>query len=254
MRKILFTFCMAFLCACQNQNTQTLKVYAAASLTTALQQTGFVFETLHPGAKLDFNFSSSSTLAKQIEQGAKADLYISANPQWMDFLQDKQLLRAGSRINLLSNKLVCVVATSSFKIASLEKLKREPVRKIAVGDWSHVPVGIYAKTVFEKSGLWDEIENKLIPAVDARAALLYVERKQVDCGIVYFSDAMASSEVEIAFELPDSLQPEIYYPAAIIAGSQNPLLNNFINFLKSERALQVFRNNGFIVIPQDASD
>lgn len=254
MRKILLISCMVFLFSCQNKDDHALKIFAAASLATALPQAGFVFETKYPGAKLEFNFAASSILAKQIEQGANADLYIPANPQWMDFLQEKQLLQPGSRFNLLANKLVCIVPKGSRAPASLEELSGGDIQKIAVGDWTHVPVGIYTKMVFEKADLWAKIENKLIPAIDARAALTYVGRKQVDCGIVYRSDAIASQRVKIAFDLPDSLQPEIHYPAAALNSAQNPFLNDFVSFLKSENATRIFRNNGFSIIAKGSSD
>lgn len=245
---------MAFLFSCQNQDEHALKIFAAASLATALPQAGFVFETQYPGVKLEFNFAASSILAKQIEQGANADLYISANPQWVDYLQEKRLLQPGSRFNLLATKLVCIVPKGRQAPASLQELLDGGIQKIAVGDWTHVPVGIYAKMVLEKADLWAKIENKLIPAVDARAALTYVGRKQVDCGIVYLSDAIASQRVKIAFDLPDSLQPEIHYPAAITNNVQNPHLDNFIRFLKSETAAQIFRKNGFSIIQMESSD
>lgn len=251
MRKRHFIFYMAFLFSCQNQDDHALKIFAAASLATALPQVGFVFETQYPGTKLELNFAASSTLAKQIAQGANADLYIPANPQWADFLQDKQLLQSDSRFSLLSNKLVCIVPEGHQAPASLNELLESDIKKIAVGDWTHVPLGIYTKAVFEKAGLWHKIESKLIPTVDARAALIYVADKQVECGIVYRSDAMASPKIEIAFELPNSLQPKIHYPAAIIAGSQKPFLDEFISFLKSEKAKRIFRNNGFTVIQQE---
>lgn len=239
---------LAFACSKPAGDIEPLRVYAAASLTTALMQLGQTFESERPSARIEFNFAASSILARQIEHGAHADLYISANPEWMDYLETKGLLRESTRKRLLSNRLVVAVPTAGqTKIERLADLLRQKIRRIAVADWTHVPAGIYARRALRAAGMWTGIQEKCVAALDARAALAYVERGNVDCGIVYASDAAISQRVRVALTLPDSLQPDIHYPAAVTSVAQNPLARAFLDFLGSNEAARVFADSGFLI-------
>jgi len=228
-----------------DDHAQPLRVYAAASLTTLMPQLADAYKRQHERVSFQFNFAASSLLAKQIEHGVQADLFLSANPQWMDYLQQKQLLRPGTRINLLNNRLVLIALAENTTISSLTQLSEAAVSKIALADWSHVPAGIYAKAALQKAHLWEQVKQKCVPALDVRAALTYVARDEVDCGIVYRTDAALSEKVRIVAELPQELQPEINYPVAILRSSTHVQSATFLHFLTSDTAGQIMRDNGF---------
>lgn len=238
------------LLACSNDDsadeTESLHIFAAASLSTVMPQLAHRFETQNPGTKIDFNLAASSILAKQIENGADADIYFSANPDWVDYLERRDQIKPASRFDLLGNKLVVIARKKNEKKSvHLNDLEKPVVQRIALADWAHVPAGIYAKQALEKFGVWEKIRLKCIPALDVRAALSYVERGEVDCGIVYRTDAAISKKVVITDELPDRIQPNIRYVAAIAAGSKHPQNTKFLSFLKSQDAKLIFENCGF---------
>lgn len=229
-----------------NRPARDLTVFAASSLASVMPGVGRLFEVHNPGSEVKFSFAASSVLAKQVAAGARADIYISANPDWVDFLQARHLIRPGSRRTVLRNRLVLVApASQPFGVRSLKDLSLRHIRRVALADWSHVPAGIYAKQALEVADIWDQVASKCLPALDVRAALAYVERGDADCGIVYRTDAAISQQVRVVFELPHELQPKIEYAAAILSVSESADSDIFMNFLSESAAVQVFEDAGF---------
>lgn len=231
---------------------EPLRTFAAASLSTVLPKVAEIFEKEMPDLKIEFSFAASSILAKQIEQGAPADIYFSANSEWVAYLEQKNLIKPNSRMDLLGNLLVLIVPEKEkIPNLTLQDLNSAKVTSIALGDWSHVPAGIYARQALEKLGLWQQIEPKCIPALDVRAALTYVARGEADCGIVYRTDAYISDKVVIAQELSEKIQPRIVYPVVILRDSRHPRSEPFCAFLQSPAAKRVFEQAGFLVLTDD---
>lgn len=229
-----------------NTDAEPVRIYAASSLTTVLPEIAEAYQKQHAGERLEFNFAASSILAKQIEHGVQADIFFSANREWMDYLQKKNLLKPATRMDVFRNSLVLVQPAHATKsLSSVGDLASPGISRIALGDWSHVPAGIYAKSALEKLGLWAAVQPKCIPAVDVRAALTYVERREADCGIVYRTDARLSSKVVIVLEFPKESQPEIIYPVAVMRGSRAKHSLDFIRFLKTPDAEKIARRHGF---------
>lgn len=225
-----------------------IDVFAAASLTDALKEIAPAYEKAS-GDKLVFNFGASSTLARQIQEGAPADLFFSADEAKMDGLEKAGLLAKGTRRSLLSNALVIVVpADSSLKIGSAEDLASTKVKALALAETQSVPAGIYAKEWLQSQKLWDRVSAKVIPTENVRAALAAVESGNVDAGIVYKTDAGISKKVKIAYEVPAAGGPKISYPLAMIAASKHPeATRKLLVYLESAPALDVFHRYGFLV-------
>ena len=252
---ITFLFGLIFsqLTACSSENSvgesgRPLQIFATTSLISVMPAIADAFQKAFEGAKVEYNFAASSILAKQIEQGADADIYLSANLQWMQFLIEKNKIQSDSQVIFLGNELVLVTSKNSQRnLTGLEDLLSLDILRIALADWSHVPAGIYAKTALEKAGIWKKIKAKCIPALDVRAALAYVERGDVNYGLVYRTDAAISKNVLISGSLPKEIQPDIQYSAATTHTSTHTLGAAFLSFLKSEEAERIFRENGFII-------
>ena len=225
-----------------------LRVSAAASLTDVLREIGSVYEK-QSGDTLLYNFGASSMLARQIQEGAPADLFISADELKMDQLQQRGLVVKKSRRSILSNTLVIIVpSTSSLKIASPKDLADPAIRNVAVAEPQSVPAGIYAKQYLRKLRVWDRITNKLIPTDNVRAALAAVESENAETGIVYKTDALISKVVRIAYEVPAGEGPDISYPAAVLADSkQQAAAQRFLDYLQSPQAQETFRKYGFLI-------
>lgn len=224
----------------------TIHVFAAASLTDSLKEIATAYEK-ESGDKLVFNFGASSILARQIEEGAPADIFFSADELKMDALEKKKLLVAGTRRKLLGNALVIVVASDSrLSISSAEDLRK--AKRFALAEPKTVPAGIYAKEFLVKKGLWTELEPKVVPTDNVRAALAAVESGNVDAGIVYKTDAGISKKVKVAFEVPANDAPDISYPLAVLKESKSPeAAKRFAQHLASEIAAKTFSSFGFIV-------
>ena len=223
-------------------------IYAATSTINALQTLVKQYQQQHP-LSIQTSFASSSTLAKQIEQGAPAQIFISANPLWMDYLEKRGLLQPQSRFNLFYNRLVLIAPqTPTFSIQwdSFE-LPQAFKGRFSMGDPSHVPAGIYAKEALEYFGWWAALQSRAILAHNVRSALTYVERGEVALGIVYQTDAKISQEVQIVGEFPAQSHAPIVYPTALIAEHTNASAHQFIQFLQSPQALPVFKHYGFLV-------
>jgi len=225
-----------------------ITVYAAASLTDALGELGRAYEAAGRG-RIVASYASSSDLARQIEHGAPADLFISADQQWADYLDQRGLLDTATRLDLLGNELVMVAPADSpatlaigpnFKLAEALGDNR-----LAVGDPDHVPAGIYARQALEFLGVWAAVEPKLARAGSVRAALLFVERGDCPFGIVYRSDAQSDPKVKVVGVFPPASHSPVVYPAAVIAGHHSPAAAEFLHFLTTPEAAAVFRRYGF---------
>ena len=224
-------------------------VFAAASLTTAV---GEVFEDEgSPDASL--SFAASSVLARQIDAGAPADLFLSANRAWMDFLEQRGRIDTATRLDLLANRLAVVAPAGSgldVEIAGDFDFPGSFGGRLALGNPDHVPAGMYARQALVQLGWWPRLEPRLAPAPDTRAALVFVERGACSAGIVYTTDAAASGRIEVAAEIPDSLHEPILYPAAVVAGRDSPQVRAAIARLLSPAAARIFRRHGFTVLPR----
>src|SRR5262245_53506408 len=191
-------------------------VFAAASLTDSLKAIAADYEKAS-GDKIVFNFGASSMLARQIEEGAPADIFFSADEAKMDGLESKGLLEKGTRKDRLSNSLVIVVAREKgAAISSPNDLAAPSIKRIALGDPRAVPIGIYAREYLEKLKLWEAIRPKIVATENVRAALAAVEAGNADASIVYKTDAAISEKVKVAFEVPVEEGPRIRYPMAML--------------------------------------
>jgi len=230
---------------------QQLTVFAAASLTDALKDISTQWaEAGHQPLRL--SFGSSSTLAQQIEQGAPANLFASADQKWMDYLAARHLIAADTRKDLLGNDLVLVVPADhpqhvtiapGFNLVAM----LGATGRLATGDPAHVPVGIYAQQALRNLGLWDAIAPRLARAADVRSALLLVERGEAPAGIVYATDAAASTGVMVAGTFPANTHDPVTYPFAVTKTGDTPEARALLKFLAGPQARAIFAKRGFKV-------
>ena len=229
-----------------------LTVFAAASLQDAMRDLGMQWQARgNPAPRL--SFAASSALARQIEQGAPADLFLSADEPWMDYLQQRDLILAGSRVAPVGNTLVLVAPAASTAQASLARGSDlapllGPTGRIATGDPAHVPVGRYAQAALEWMGQWQVLAPRLARADNVRAALLLVERGEAPLGIVYATDAAASRSVRVVATFPADSHPPITYPFALTrrAGG-SPAARAFLAFVTGPEAAATWQRFGFIL-------
>ena len=226
-----------------------LNVFAAASLTDALKEIGVAYQQ-QSGDKIAFNFGASSLLARQIEEGAPADIFFSADEAKMDGLAAKGLISEHTRKSRLSNSLVIVTsADSELKITSPADLAGSKVRRIALADPKSVPAGVYSKAFLEREKLWPQVESKIVPVDNVRAALAAVESGNIEVGMVFKTDAAISKKVKIAFEVPPDTGSKISYPMAVTKNAkQVESAQKFVEYLNSDDAAKVFEKYGFIVL------
>ena len=227
--------------------SETVMVYAAASLTSALQELAQRAEK--HDLPLRLSFGGSSVLAKQIAQGAPADIFISANVNWVDFLSEQGLIEDDTRVSLLTNALVIIAPQNETFHISVRPDFDFPKAfsgRLALGDPSHVPAGIYARQALEHLGWWLALKNRIAPATDVRGALALVGRAECPVGIVYATDAAISQKVTTIAVLPDALHTPIQYPIAVIKNRQSAQTDAVMNFLQSAEATAVFRRYGFL--------
>lgn len=226
-----------------------LSVFAAASLSDALEEIAAAYEK-RSGERIVLNLGASSTLARQIQEGAPADLFLSADEEKMDALEKRKLLLAGTRRSVLSNTLVVVVpADSKLKITGAKDLAAPGLRALALAEPQTVPAGIYAREYLRKQGVWSKVIDRVIPAENVRAALAAVESGNADAGIVYRTDARISKRVRIAWEVPRAEGPKISYPFAVLAGAERKeAARRFLAYLQSAPALEIFRKHGFLIL------
>jgi molybdate transport system substrate-binding protein len=248
MRLLLFAIVLLVPLAAR---AQELTVFAAASLTDAMKDVSALWvKAGHPPLRL--SFAASSTLARQIEQGAPANVFASADEKWMDDLAQKGQIVADTRRDLLGNDLVVVVPADKplhvtigpgFDLLGL----LGPNGRLAVGDPAHVPAGIYAEQALKKLGWWDKLAPRLASAEDVRAALLLVERGEAPAGIVYGTDAAVSKAVMVAGTFPASSHDPVTYPFAVVKSGDTPQARTLMGFLAGPQARAVFVQRGFKV-------
>ncbi len=226
-------------------------VFAAASLKNALDDAVAGYAQ-HGGGKVNVSYAASSALAKQIENGAPADIFISADLDWMNDVQQHGMIDTGTRANLLGNVLVMVEPADSTQTIDIKPgfplAKLLGDRHLAMADPDAVPAGKYGKAALEKLGVWSAVAGKVARAEDVRAALLFVSRKEAPLGIVYQTDAAADKGVKIAGAFPPDTYPPIIYPIALTAQSKNPDAKKFLAFLHSDAAKPFFEKQGFTVL------
>ena len=227
-----------------------LLVSAAASLQEVLQDIQPLFEEAQAEVRLTYNFGASGALQQQIEQGAPADVFISAAAKQMDALEQGGLLLPESRRDLLGNQLVLVVPQNSpLNLSDFAQLADSQVRRISVGEFRTVPAGTYAEHVLTNLGILPQVQPKLVFANTVRAVLAAVESGNVDAGIVYATDALSSNQVTQVTTAAADLHDPIVYPAAVIESSRNPeAAKNFLAFLESSLAEAVFEQHGFTLL------
>ena len=237
----------------QKAETATVTVFAAASLKNALDEASSAYMQATAN-KTAISYASSPALAKQIEQAAPADVFVSADLDWMDYLAGKGLIDAATRTNLLGNRLVLVAPASST--ATLEIKPGFDLAaaiggsKLATGDVKAVPAGKYAKAALEKLGVWDAVAPKIAPAENVRAALALVAQGEAAFGIVYETDAKAEPKVKVVGAFPQATHPPIVYPIAMTKAAPSPdAAKSFLAFLKTPAAAAVFAKHGFTVLP-----
>jgi molybdate transport system substrate-binding protein len=236
----------------------TITVFAAASLKNALDETDAAF-TKATGVKVTASYEASSALAKQIEQGAPADVFISADLVWMDYAAEHKLINADTRFNWLGNKLV-LIAPKDAKLDHVDIAQGFDIAKlagdgrIAVADVKAVPAGRYAKAALEKLGTWTAAQPKLAQAENVRATLAFVARGEAPLGIVYATDAKIEPKVKIIGEFPNGSYPPVTYPVAATAAGKSPAVTSYLRFLQTQAAKAIFEKFGFsFLVPPKAS-
>lgn len=229
----------------------TLVVFAAASLKNAMDEAAAAYQA-KSGVSVKASYAGSSALAKQIEQGAPADLFASADTQWMDYLGKKSLVQAGTRKDLLGNTLV-VVAGARSRLDSLELTPAAFDKAVGNSRWttgtvSSVPCGIYAKQAMTKLGLWATAEPKLAQAPDVRSAMAFVSRGEAPLSVVYQTDANADKKVKVVARFPDDSHDPIVYPFALTKNAK-PEAAAFLAFLTGPEGRPFFEKQGFRILP-----
>jgi molybdate transport system substrate-binding protein len=238
-------FAMVLFC---RLSAEEITVFAAASLSNALTEIGVAHEKA-TGDKVVFNFAGTNTLVRQIEAGAPADLFISADEAQMDVLAAKNLIDKTTRKALLGNTLVIVTAPDGPAISKVADLAGPAIRRFSAGDPKAVPAGVYAKKHLEKLRLWEILQPKLMPAENVRAALTVVESGNAEAGIVYKTDASLSKNVKVALEIPAAEGPQIVYPVALVSGSRHAAAaGKFLARLTDKEAGAVFTKLGFTLL------
>jgi molybdate transport system substrate-binding protein len=232
--------------------TKDILVFGAASLKNALDDANAQYQH-HTNRKVVVSYGASSALAKQIENAAPADVFISADLDWMDYVAERKLIKTDTRSNFLGNKLVLVAAADS-KVAltigpNFGLAAALAGGRLAMADPASVPAGKYGKAALEKLGVWSSVADKIAPAQDVRATLLLVSRGEAPLGIVYQTDAAADKGVRIVGTFPADTHPPIIYPMAVLAGSAHPDVGAYMAFLKSDEAKPAFEKQGFVRLP-----
>jgi len=227
-----------------------LHVFAAASLTDALKEIAATFEK-ETGTKVKLNFGASNLLARQIEEGAPADVFLSADDAKMDQLAKQNLIDPETRKALLGNSLVVVTsADSPLTISTPKDLLQAGIHKVALADPEAVPAGIYAREYLKRAQLFDQISERILPTENVRAALAAVEAGNADAAFVYKTDAAISRKVRVAYAIPAAETSAINYPVAIIHEAKaRSGAEQFVRHLRSPAATQVFERYGFIIKP-----
>lgn len=229
-----------------------ITVFAAASMTDVLQEIGAGFR-VDTGIATRFSFAASSALARQLELGAPAQVFVSADVEWMDYLANLGVIDLATRRDVAGNELVLVApADSELKLAIEPGLRLSAALgggRLALADPDSVPAGRYARAALTSLGAWKDVESRLVPAENVRAALAYVSRGEVPLGIVYRTDARVDTKVRVVGAFPAGTHPPIVYPAATIRGSPEAAAE-FVAYLGRARAQAIFARHGFTAAPQ----
>ncbi len=230
----------------RTEHREAIYVATAASMADAMGHLAKAFEDTH-GIRVRLDLASSGLLRKKIEAGARIDVFVSASTRDMDLLAESGYVMSGTRRQILRNTLVCVVGRSSAaRVKDAGDLLSDNVSRIAIGDPTHVPAGIYAKGSLENMGLWAPLRSKFIRCIDARSALVQVKTGAVDAAIVYVSDLSTAPAVKLAFTFAPASHSEIIYPACVLTDSPQPTAAKaFLDFLKSDYAAKVFAAHDF---------
>jgi len=246
----LYSFAVIGILCNTHLHATDLHVFAAASLADALNEIGGGYSK-KTGTQVQFNFAGSGILARQIAEGAPADLFFSDDEAKMDGLEKKGLLLVGTRRTLVANTLVIVVPPNTqVELKSTKDLVL--MKTLALGEPDSVPAGGYARDFLIRSGLWETLKERIIPLENVRATLSSVEGGNADAGIVYKTDALTSKKVKIAFELSPEVGPKVSYPIATLSDTNAPKqCADFEDYLGSPEALAVFRKLGFLVAPNN---
>ena len=233
------------------QADEKVTIFAAASLTNALTDISALYEKSQDEkektTKIVHSFASSSTLAKQIENGAPADIFIAADTKWMNYLQDKKLINTASRKEFLGNKLVLIAPKGRGFNVKFDKsfdFSKSFDGRLCTGDIDSVPAGIYAKDSLIYLNWWDGIKTRIVGTQDVRGALAFVEGGECAAGIVYETDAKISNKVEIVATFPEESHTPIVYPMAFVVNAKN-VNNDYFSYLQSSKALDIFKKYGF---------
>ncbi|HEY7155280.1 MAG TPA: molybdate ABC transporter substrate-binding protein [Gemmataceae bacterium] len=246
MKRSFLTCCLLLGLAGCSSKPRAVTVFAAASTQDVLKEIGRDFES-QTGTQIKGSFAASSTLARQIAQGAAADLFLSADERWADDLAEKGLV--AERRDLLANRLVVVTpAAQPLKLQQLADLSGDDIKRLALA-LDPVPAGHYAREALKKAGLWERVKDRVHEAGDVRATLMLVVRGEVEAGIVYATDAATTDKVRVALEVPEKLHTPIRYPLVLVrrAGSP-PEARALYDFLDSEKARMHFHKAGFQVV------
>jgi molybdate transport system substrate-binding protein len=225
----------------------TLLIAAAASLQHSLEELDPIFERANSGVTLNYSFAASGPLQQQIQQGAPADVFISAATPQMDALQNSNLILTNTRRNLLTNRLILVVpSNSTLGLTSFRQLTNPNIKRISVGEPRSVPVGWYTQEVFTNLKVLEQLRSKLVYGNSVRSVLASVESGNAEAGVVYATDAKISNQVRQIAIAPSSLHSSIVYPIAVLRASQNQqLARTYTQFLRSSQAQAIFKKYGF---------
>ncbi|WP_055105713.1 molybdate ABC transporter substrate-binding protein [Paenibacillus ihumii] len=234
-------------CSAAPKEQVELTISAAASLTDAMKEIQALYEVKQPAVKLTFNFGGSGALQKQIEQGAPADLFLSAAANNMNALLDQGMIDDEQHVNLLTNKLVVIMPVENTEeVQELSGLKDNRIKMIALGIPESVPAGSYAKEALMSAGLWDSLQSKVVQAKDVRQVLQYIETGNADAGFVYQSDALTSSKVKVVFPVDPASYTPVEYPIGVIKSTKHSKeAAELYNYLQSKEALDIFIKYGF---------
>lgn len=251
---LLFSVVIGMLTGCsQTKKEEAVKkqeveliISAAASLTDAMEEIKTLYEEVQPNVKLTMNYGSSGTLQQQIEQGAPADVFMSAAPKQMNALEEKDLIIKETRRDLLENKMVLIVSKDVTDIKYFADLTGDRINKLAIGAPESVPAGKYAQEIMQNIAIWDKVQPKLVLAKDVRQILTYVESGDCEAGILYETDTKTSGKVRIAEYAPEKSHSPILYPAAAIKNSKYAKeAKEFLSFLNNDEVKKIFEKYGF---------
>lgn len=247
---IFLLFIIGLFFSCTNKQDEKVKLFAAAGTMVPCNEICRVLDENHQ-IQIERNYAASGSLARQIKAGAEADIYISANKQWIDFLNKNNLIIENSITKIAGNKLVVICPIDKdleMEFSEQFDIKSTAIKNISIGDPTYVPVGKYSKQVFDSLNWYQQIQDKIILAKDVTSVLHYVELGECDWGIVYYSEALKSKKVKIAYEIPQELySPIIFYMALTNEKEQS---TKSYQFFKSTEAKDIFADNGFTTIKE----